>query len=181
MSNPSDESLMLGVAGGDPGAFEQLVVRHQELVWRTAYRMVGDRQAAEDLAQDAFVRVFRAADRYRPTAAFRTYLYRIVVRVCLDHLRKKRPQPGADLSQVAEPAPAIEQQTELRERADLVQQAVASLPPKQRSAVVLRYYEGLSGAEIADVMKTTPKAVERLLARGRSALQRRLARLLHDA
>ena len=180
MSKPSDESLVLAVAGGDVAAFEQLVLRHQEAVWRTAYRMVGDRQSAEDLAQEAFLRVFRAADRYRPTAAFRTYLYRVVVRVCLDHLRKKRPQPGADFAQIARPALSVEEQTELGERANLVQQAVAGLPPKQRSAVVLRYYEGLRGAEIADVMKTTAKAVERLLARGRATLQERLARLLEQ-
>jgi len=178
MSRPSDESLMLAVAGGDSAAFEQLVLRHQEVVWRTAYRIVGDRQAAEDLAQEAFLRVFQAAARYRPRAAFRTYLYRIVVRACLDHLRKKRPQLGLAHAQVTEPTPSVEQQRELGERADLVRQAVAGLPPKQRSAVVLRYYEGLSSAEIADVMKTTAKAVERLLARGRAALQDRLARLL---
>ncbi len=180
MSKQSDESLMLAVAGGDRAAFEQLVLRHQEVVWRTAYRMVGDRQAAEDLAQDAFLRVFQAAARYHPTAAFRTYLYRIVVRVCLDHLRKKRPRLGPDLAQVTEPATSVEQQTELGERADLVRQAIAGLPPKQRSAVVLRYYEGLSGREIAAVMNTTAKAVERLLARGRAALQKSLARPLED-
>jgi len=171
---------MLAVAGGDLAVFEQLVLRHQEAVWRTAYRMVGDRQSAEDLAQEVFLRVFRAADRYRPTAAFRTYLYRVLVRVCLDHLRKKRPRPGVDLAQIAEPALSVEEQTVLGERADLVQQAVAGLPPKQRSAVVLRYYEGLSGPEIADVLKTTAKAVERLLARGRKTLQERLARLLEQ-
>ena len=180
MSKPSDESLMLEVARGDPAAFRQLVERHQEAVWRTAYRMVSDRQSAEDLAQEAFVRLFQAAGRYRPTAAFRTYLYRIVVRVCLDHRRKKRPQLEPDLAQVTESTPTVEQQAELGEQADLVQEAVAGLPPKQRSAVVLRYYEGLSSAEIADVMDTTAKAVERLLARGRGALQERLARLLED-
>jgi len=171
---------MLAVAGGDTAAFEQIVLRHQDAVWRTAYRMVGDRQSAEDLAQEAFLRVFRAAARYLPTAPFRTYLYRIVVRACLDHLRKKRPQLGLDHAQVTEPGLPVEQQTEFGERADLVHQAVASLPPKQRSAVVLRYYEGLSTAEIADVMRTTAKAVERLLARGRGALQERLARMLED-
>ena len=171
---------MLAVAGGDLAAFEQLVLRHQEVAWRTAYRMVGDRQAAEDLAQEAFLRVFPAAGRYRPTAAFRTYLYRIVVRVCLDHLKKKRPQSGADLTVVAEPALSVDEQAELGERADLVRQAIAELLPKQRSAVVLRYYEGLSGAEIADAMRTTTKAVERLLARARETLEQRLGRLLEN-
>jgi RNA polymerase sigma-70 factor (ECF subfamily) len=180
MSKLPDESLMLAVAEGDLTAFEQLVLRHQEVVWRTAYRMVGDRQAAEDLAQEAFLRVFQAAGRYRPTAAFRTYLYRVVIRVCLDYLRKKRPQLGADLAAVSAAALSVDEQAELGERADLVQQAITGLPSKQRSAVVLRYYEGLSGAEIADVMKTTTKAVERLLARGRAALGERLGPLLED-
>jgi len=180
MASVSDESLMQAVAGGDYASFEQLLMRHQERVWRTAYRMVGDHQAAEDLAQEAFLRVFQAAGRYKPTAAFRTYLYRIVVRLCLDHLRKKRPRPGADLAHVVEPALAVGRQTELGERANLVRQAVAGLPPKQRLAVVLRYYEGLRGTEIAAVMNTTAKAVERLLARGRGTLRKRLARLLED-
>jgi len=180
MSKPSDESLMLAVAEGDLKAFEQLVLRHQEIVWRTAYRMVGDRQSAEDLAQEAFLRLFQAAVRYRPTASFCTYLYRIVVRASLDHLRKKRPRPGADLARVAELELSVEQQAELGERADLVQEAVGGLPPKQRLAVVFRYYEGLSSAEIAEVMETTAKAVERLLARGRGTLRERLARLLQD-
>ncbi len=171
---------MLEVADGDLSAFEQLVLRHQEVVWRTAYRIIGDRQAAEDLAQEAFLRVFQAAGRYRPTAAFRTYLYRIVVRVCLDHLKKRRPQSGADLTVVAEPALSVDEQAELGERADLVRQAIAELLPKQRSAVVLRYYEGLRGAEIADAMRTTTKAVERLLARARETLEQRLGRLLED-
>jgi len=177
MSRPSDESLMLAVARGDFAAFEQLVLRHQEVVWRTAYRMVGDRQSAEDLAQEVFLRLFQAAVRYRPTAAFRTYLYRIVVRVCLDDLDKKRPQPGADLAQVATSAFSVQQQAARDERARLVQQAVGCLPGKQRLAVVLRYYGGLSGREIAEAMNTTAKAVERLLARARKTLEGRLGEL----
>ncbi len=174
MSSISDESLMLVVAQGEYAAFEELVRRHQEMVWRTAYRMVGDHQAAEDLAQDAFLRVFQAAGRYRPEAAFRTYLTRIVVRLCLDYLRKKRPTPGEELSHVVEPTVPVDQQAESIEQSRMVQQAIACLPLKQRSAVVLRYYETLSSREIADVMETTVKAVERLLARGREALQERL-------
>ena len=169
---------MLAIAKGDREAFEQLVLRHQQAVWRTAYRMVGDRQAAEDLAQEGFLRVAQAADRYRPTAAFRTYLYRIVVRLCLDYLRKKRPESIANLNIIAGDSESVTGRAEREERADRVQQALASIPPKQRSAIVLRYYEGLSGHEIAATMDTTTKAVERLLARGRKVLRARLAGLL---
>lgn len=178
MSNLSDESLMVAVARGDLPAFERIVLRHQQAVWRTAYRMVADHQAAEDLAQEAFLRVFKAADRYRPEAAFRTYLYRVIMRLCLDYLRKGRPTPAKDLSCLPAPTAPVDEQAELGERADAVRQAVAYLPPKQRSAIVLRYWEGLSTREMADVMQTTTKAVERLLSRGRAALEERLARVL---
>ena len=165
MPSLSDESLMLAVARGDWAAFEQLVLRHQQAAWRIAYRMVADQQAAEDLAQEAFLRIFKAAGRYQQTAAFRTYLYRVVVHLCLDYLRKRRPTTGEDLSHVTGPTGPVDREAVLAERSRAVQRAVACLPPKQRSAVVLRYYEGLGSRDIADVMQTTPKAVERLLAR----------------
>ncbi|MBN2291602.1 MAG: sigma-70 family RNA polymerase sigma factor [Pirellulales bacterium] len=174
MSAPTDESLMVEVSRGDLAAFEQLVLRHQQAVWQTAYRMVGDSQAAEDLAQEAFLRIFRAAGGYRPTAKFRTYLYRVVSRLCLDYLAKNRPVLEENLSRVAGPDANVEEQAVIEEQSHEVRQAIAGLPAQQRSAIVLRYYEGLSIAEIAEAIETTPKAVERLLARGRAGLEKRL-------
>jgi RNA polymerase sigma-70 factor (ECF subfamily) len=174
---PSDEALMQAVARGDLVAFEQLVVRHQESAWRTAYRMLGCHQAAEDVAQEAFLRIFEAAGRYRPTAAFRTYFYRIVVRLCLDHLRKGRPVPTDNLLPTDD-WPSPEQQASDAEQAQAVRDAIGGLTPKQRTAVVLRYYEGLSGREIAGAMESSPKAVERLLGRARTTLERLLGDFL---
>ncbi len=171
--HPPDDSLMQSVARGDLPAFEQLVLRHQDSVWRTAYRMLGCRQSAEDVAQEAFLRVFEARERYRPTAAFRTYLYRIVVRLCVDHLRKGRPLAAGDLAP-ADDGPSPEHWAAQREQAVAVEQAIGRLPSRHRAAVVLRYYEGLSGREIAAVMDTSVKAVERLLARARGMLEARL-------
>lgn len=165
-----DEDLMLLVSQGDVDAFERLVLRHQQMAWRTAYRLVTDYQAAEDLAQEAFLKILEAADRYRPTAVFRSYLYRIVVRLCLDYLRKGRPFPSDNLLPIDD-WPSPEQQATDAEQAQAVQEAINSLPPKQRAAVVLRYYEGLSGREIAAAMETSLKAVERLLARARTTLE----------
>ena len=176
---PSDETMMLAVARGDLAAFERLVLRHQESAWRTAYRMLGCHQTAEDVAQEAFLRVFEAAKRYRPTAAFRTYLYRIVVRLCLDHLRKRRPLPTDNLLP-ADDWPSPEQGAAHAEQAQAVQEAIGRLPPKQRTAVVLRYYEGLSGREIAVAMETSLKAVERLLARARATLEGLLGGFLQE-
>jgi RNA polymerase sigma-70 factor, ECF subfamily len=103
-SATTDEMLMQAVACGQMAAFEQLVLRHQQAAWRTAYRMLGCRQTAEDIAQEAFLRIYQAADRYQPSAAFRTYLYRIVVRLCLDCLRKKRPLVAEDVQPLDDPA-----------------------------------------------------------------------------
>jgi len=173
MASP-DEALMQAVALGDLAAFERLVLRHQESAWRTAYRMLGCHQTAEDIAQEAFLRIFEAADRYRPTAAFRTYLYRIVVRLCLDYLRKGRPVPTDNLLP-AEDRSSPEQRATDAEQAQAVQEAMGRLPPKQRTAVVLRYYEGLTCRETAAAMETSVKAVERLLARARATLEGPLA------
>ncbi|NLF71896.1 MAG: sigma-70 family RNA polymerase sigma factor [Candidatus Anammoximicrobium sp.] len=177
---PTDESLMHATAEGDLAAFEQLVLRHQQSVWQTAYRVLGCRQTAEDVAQEVFLSIFQAADRYQPTAAFRTYLRRVVVRRCLDCLRKRRPAPTDDVWQIVDPTTSPEQDAAGRERARAVAQALNRLPANQRLAIVLRYYEGLRGQEIAAAMDTSVKAVERLLARGRAALERQLADFLLD-
>ena len=88
---PTDARLMAATAKGDHAAFAQLVKRHQKRVWHLAYRSLGDVQEAEDVSQDAFLRVFRVAARYRPTARFTTYLHSIVIRLCIDRTRKRRP------------------------------------------------------------------------------------------
>jgi RNA polymerase sigma-70 factor (ECF subfamily) len=165
-----DENLMQLVAQGDLDAFGQLVVRHQQTAWRTAYRLVADYQAAEDIAQEAFLKILEAADRYRPSSAFRNYLYRIVVRLCLDYLRKGRPIP-TDTLLPADDSSSPEQRADHAEQTQAVQEAIGCLPPKQRTAIVLRYYEGLTGREIAAAMETSVKAVERLLARARATLE----------
>jgi RNA polymerase sigma-70 factor (ECF subfamily) len=165
---------MQAVAAGDLDAFGEIITRHQSMAWSVAYRFLGDATEAEDAAQDAFLRVLEAAPRYRPTAAFRTYLYRVVTRLCLDRLEKKRPRyvdqlpatPSADLG----PPETLAR----RESADAVRRALEVLPARQRAAVVLRHYEGLSYQEIADAMNASVKSVERLLARARESLADRL-------
>jgi RNA polymerase sigma-70 factor (ECF subfamily) len=174
----SDEELMSDVAHGDLSAFEQLVRRHQASAFNAAFRYLGNADEAEDVAQEAFLRILRAAHRYQPTAAFRTYLYRIVTRLCRDHRRKASPSscpnPDAQPSQGPSPEACVVAGEERR----AVQEALASLPVKQREAVILRYYERLSYAEIAEVMGASRKGVERLLARGRAALGTLLSGLL---
>jgi len=168
---------MLAVRDSDMGAFEQLVLRHQAEAWRVAYRFTGDAVEAEDLAQEAFLRILDAAPRYRPTASFRTYLLRILMRLCSDHVRKKRPIPVDPLPQAADRLPSPLRQVDRQERDELIQAALGALPANYRMAVVLRYFEGLSASEMAEAMGSTPKAVERVLARARHALEPRLKNL----
>jgi len=161
---------MRAVQQGDLSAFEQIVLRHQTAAWSAACRFLNDPAEAEDVAQDAFLRVLDAASRYRPTAKFQTYLLQIVTRLCLDRVRKKRPIYTDTLPDT--PASGASPAGRLldRERNQLVRQALDKLPAQQRLALILRYDEELSYQDIAAVLQVTPKAVERLLARGRAAL-----------
>ncbi len=171
---------MLAVRDGDLDAFEQIVLRHQAEAWRVAYRFTGDAAEAEDLAQEVFLRVLNAAPRYQPTATFCTFLFRILNRLCIDHVRKKRPRVTDNLPPRTDDSLSPPQQLADAERDTLIQAALNALPPDHRMAVVLRYFEGLSGAEIADAMGRSVKAVERLLSRAKAALEPRLRTLLGD-
>src|SRR5437868_4454946 len=100
----SDEQLMLAAGVGDLSAFEQLVRRYQKPAWNAAYRFLGDASEAEDVAQEAFARILAAAHRYQSSALFRTYLYRVVTRICLDHSAKKKPIYSGRLPDRPDPA-----------------------------------------------------------------------------
>ena len=155
---------------GDMDAFGTLVRRHQDRAWRIAYHYMGNHADAEEVAQEAFLKILDAAESYEPTAKFTTYLYRVIANLCLDRGRKKSPGLSDDLPP-REGGPRPEQEMADRERDRLVSAALDSLSDRQRLAVVLRYYEDLSYKEIAAAMDATPKAVERLLARGRRNLE----------
>jgi RNA polymerase sigma-70 factor (ECF subfamily) len=176
----SDEELMAQVAEGDMAAFGELVERHQERAWRIACHYVGDRAEAEDLAQEAFLRILSASGRYKPSARFTTYLYRVVANLCLDHRRKRRPSLPGDLPHAQSTAGAPDERLRAEERDRAIEAALDLLPDRQRMAAVLRYYEGLSLDEIAEAMDATYKAVERLLARARASLEPRLRHFLEE-
>ncbi len=172
-----DEELMLAVAKGDLGAFDELVLRHQRFVWGIAFRFLGGPAEAEDIAQEAFLKLLEAAPRYRPTAGFRTYLYRIVSRLCIDYARKKRPIPTDGLPERTDCSPSPAEVLVIKERDTEIRRALDALSSRQRMVVILKYYEGLRYSEIAQAMGTTVKAVERLLGRARNTLQSSLLRI----
>jgi RNA polymerase sigma-70 factor (ECF subfamily) len=166
----SEEDLMAEVADGDIDAFGELVRRHQDSAWRIAYHYVGDRAEAEDLAQEAFLKVLDAASSYRPTARFSTYLYQVIANLCIDYHRKKRPHYRGDMPPQESLSDEPGTQLKTRERDRAIREALDQLPDRQRMAVVLCYFEDLPLGEIANAMDTTYKAVERLLARARKSL-----------
>jgi RNA polymerase sigma-70 factor (ECF subfamily) len=176
----SDAELMQAVQQGDLSAFEQIVLRHQALVWSTACRYLNAPTEAEDVSQEAFLRVLDAAPRYRPTAQFKTYLLQIVARLCLDRLRKKRPLYTDNLPERPDDGKTPDDALIEQERHQQVRWAMEQLAPQQRMALSLRYDNDLSYEEIADVLQVSVKAVERSLARGRATLAVRLGESRKD-
>lgn len=185
-------TLMEAVRRDEPGAFERLVSRYQSRVRASVTRILGSRSFAEDLAQEAFLRVYRARHRYQPTARFETWLHRIVLNLCLNHAQSQKRRQTLPLglmgrdddSPLAEPAdpraPAPLMELERGERAQLLRRALGMLPETQRQAVLMARFEGLSQAEIADVLGITTQAVKSLLWRARDNLRRRLAPILGE-
>lgn len=162
---------MQAAGSGDLEAFEEIVRRHQGWAWQIAFRFFGQKEPAADVVQDAFIRLLEASGRYRPTAKFRTYFYRIISRLCLDRAKKKKTVELEVMPNMPDPAPGAAEKLIHRETAAAVRTALDDLAPNQRMAIVLRYYEDLNYREIADALEITPKAVERLLARGRKRLR----------
>ena len=162
---------MVYAGRGELAAFEKIILRHQNWAWRIAYRFLGNEEAAADVVQDAFIRLMGASGRYRPTATFKTYFYQVITRLCQDRAKKKQPLYLETIPDSPDPRPGAVDEMMRRETAVLVRASLDSLPPNQRMAIVLRYYEDLNYEEIASALETTTKAVERLLARGRKGLR----------
>ncbi len=172
----SDEALLVAFGNGDLEAARDLTTRLTPRLLGQAFRMLQDRAEAEDVTQEAMLRLWRLAPDWRQgEAQVSTWAYRVVANLCLDRLRKRRP---VGLDQIAEPpdgAPSVadrmQDQTRLRALAD----ALAAMPERQAQAVALRHLEGLGNPEIADIMEITVDAVESLTARGKRTLAALLA------
>ncbi len=186
-----DVQLMLRVRAGDHDAFAALVERHTAMLVSFMYRYVGCRITGEDLAQDVFMRVFRAAPKYEPKARFKTWLLTIATNICLNRKRWEKHRTHVSLGPIdddgsrgggqidvgAEKPDASMEVEELREQ---VRAAIAALPEKQRVAILLRRYEQLSYAEIASSLGLSLMAVKSLLNRAKDGLRERLSRELED-
>jgi RNA polymerase sigma-70 factor, ECF subfamily len=179
---------MLRVKAGDLEAFEALVTRYQHRVVGTAAKMLGNAAEAEDIGQQVFVRVWKSAPRYEPSAKFTTWLMTITRNLVFNELRRRRrtqlvsiesDQEDAVQHQFAdEGAPAPSEKLLDAELQETIEAAIASLPEKQRLAIVLRRYEGMPYEEIAKVLKTSVAAVKSILFRARAELKERLRKYL---
>jgi RNA polymerase sigma-70 factor (ECF subfamily) len=174
----SDEALMASVAARDQRAFRILMGRHMGRAIRTAQRIVHNAAEADDIGQEAFLRVWSRAASFDPAVArFTTWLYRIVVNLAFDRLRKPS-HDGIDQAmevQSNEPDP-VERLIDDEERR-AVERAMAQLSGRQRAAVALFHMEGLSGREAATAMSLSEKAFESLLTRARLALRQEVEKL----
>ena len=182
-----DAELMLRVKEGDSASFERLLGKYRSPVIGYLYRMVQDQGVAEELAQEVFLRVYRARSTYEPAAKFTTWLFRIATHLALNSLRDRRFERGRlSLDEVTDDAPAIQlvdrrsnREQELVAEAHLleIRQAVAALPEKQRAAVLMHKYQEMDYAQIGAVLGCSTSAVKSILFRAYETLRVRLSHL----
>ena len=191
----TDVQLMLDVKAGDEESFELLLRKYRTPLVNFLYRMVRDSAAAEDLAQEVFLRVYRARKEYAPSAKFTTWMFRIATNVALNSVRDNRHRKmeiSVDQTveanedkqramEVPDHSPSIEQQLVAQSRSEMILRAVHALPEKQRAAVLLHKYQGLDYDEIARILECSESALKSLLFRAYETLRTELAPLVNSA
>jgi len=180
MSGDPDADDLHALQQGDDAALDRLMVRWQVPLRSFLYRRLLSEQDALDLAQETFVRIYRHRDRFRAGARFSTWMFQIALNLARDHARRKARRPTDALEHAPESAADGDPSAsaEEAEAAAAVRDAIAALPPDLREAVLLFEYEDKSQAEIAEIVRASPKAVESRLHRARALLRKRLQRWL---
>lgn len=170
-----DDALLRRHVAGDPDAFSVLVRRHQDRLWAVALRTTGNPEEAADAVQEAMVKAFRSAAKFRGDSAVTTWLHRIVVNACLDLLRKKKARPAVPLEEddhvgaLADERPVSDPAVQQAQQMDVLA-ALQELPEDQRAAVVLVDMEGYSIAEVATILDCAPGTVKSRCSRARERL-----------
>lgn len=191
MAIESDLELMLRVSRGDAESFDTLLRRHRRPLVSYFSRMVRDQALAEDLAQEVFLRVYQARERYQPDAMFTTWLYRIATNLALNAIRDRKPtdnsnhsgrgdseEGGPWVERLPDSRPTAEQGMMQADRKRMIREAVEALPEKQRAAVILHKYQEVDYRQIASILEVSESAVKSLLFRAYEALRVRLEPLL---
>ncbi|MEM7211442.1 MAG: RNA polymerase sigma factor [Pseudomonadota bacterium] len=177
-SADEDAILLARFASGDQSAARILTDRLLPGALRQAYRMLSDQTEAEDVAQDAMLRLWKQAENWRAgEAKASTWLYRVVHNLCIDRIRRRRPQvPVEDAPEPVDPDPGVLERMAQSETSASMARAIGTLPERQRQALMLRHFEGWSNPEIGEELGCSVEAVESLLARAR----RQLAKLMTE-
>lgn len=167
----ADAALMHRVAAGDQAAARQVVDRHLPGAIGFAWRMLGERSLAEDVAQEAFLRLWKQAASWRAEARVTTWLHRVAHNLCVDRLRRRPAASGEEMPDPPDSAPGPAGEHFRSQVADAVNVALARLPDRQRAAIALVHYQEMGNIEAADIMGVSVEALESLLSRGRRALR----------
>jgi len=179
----TDEELVARSREGDLDSFNQLVVRWERPIYALAYRVIGREEEARDVAQETFLRAYRALGGFKGQAKFSSWLYRITLNLCRDWIRRERRTPvsqapeGIDIIELAgetEPSESIEDLVSRRELGRAVAKAMALLPEEQRTAIILKEYHGLTFQEIADMLECPLSTVKTRLYQGLTVLRKQL-------
>jgi len=179
----TDEELVARSMGGDLDSFNQLVLRWERPIYALAYRVIGREEDARDVAQETFLRAFRALKGFKGQAKFSSWLYRITLNLCRDWIRRERRTPvvqapeGVDVIELAgesSPAESIEDLVSRHEIGRAVGKAMAQLPEEQRTAIILKEYHGLTFQEIADLLDCPLSTVKTRLYQGLTVLRKQL-------
>lgn len=179
LDNETDESLLTRVQRGDQRAFAALVTRHVKKFHAAAYRMCGDAYESEDIVQEAFLKLWNKPQMWDASrgAKFATWFYRIVTNLAIDKVRKKKAVAVGEVINVfSDTRPSQEEALYENEKQAALEGAIQSLPDRQKTALNLCVYEGLSNREAADILGVSVKALESLLVRAKSALKEELIR-----
>jgi RNA polymerase sigma-70 factor (ECF subfamily) len=186
--NDVDLQLMARVKAGDAEAFNTLMKRNEKTVVNLVYRFTGNREVADDLAQDVFLRIYRASARFQAKAKFFTFLYTVTLNVCRNYRAKaqrrqttsldatRKGQNGSDMParELVDPIGSAEEQVSRLELSAMVREAVDSLPEQQREAVILQRFHGLAYEEIAETLNLSIPAVKSRIHRAKLNLKERL-------
>ncbi len=174
-----DYALLQRIARGEQSALEELIRRHERRLYHLAYRLLKDPLETEDALQEVFLKAYEFADRFKPISTVKAWLNRITANHCLNRLRQRVPLDSLDNDQVHLPLASTEATPlEALEESDLARRLeglLEALPEKQRRALILKRFGDLSYQEIAEVMETTPGAVDGLIKRARQSLRQALA------
>jgi RNA polymerase sigma-70 factor (ECF subfamily) len=178
-----DVKLMLAFCEGNEHAFEKILNKYEIPVINFAYRFIGNRIDAEDIAQEVFLKIYNSKKKYKPNAKFTTFLYRITSNICVDYKRKKKTQPQIYSIDNTFPSSEVtlgstlkddvlspDEQIEEKEVQKKIHDAIMSLPNRQRLALNLKIYEGNNYQEISQILNCSVLAVETLLFRARQNL-----------